>query len=196
MSVRALVFLHSHCLCLQLAVTRPTPLPRVGSPLITFKWPSGPHARRRAILHGDSLLPYKRHFVNFAWAASKFRGPAHVSTWWKRRSFPSFYSHFWKLHAAKVVSGRQISIPSCILCTHSRVMQRERGVGEGAVLGCGFILQIGPNSGRQHVFVRNLISAPLPKRLTIKRKKISKMWISLVQSHATYVAKPFSPVNQ
>lgn len=37
------VFLHSHCLCLSLATAGPTLLPRVGSPLITFKWPSGPH---------------------------------------------------------------------------------------------------------------------------------------------------------
>lgn len=39
------VFLHSHCLCPSWAVPSPTPLLYVDSPLITFKWPSGPHTQ-------------------------------------------------------------------------------------------------------------------------------------------------------
>lgn len=39
------VFLHSHCLCPSWAVPSPTPVLYVDSPLITFKWPSGPHTQ-------------------------------------------------------------------------------------------------------------------------------------------------------
>lgn len=43
------VFLHSHCLCpSSWAVPSPTPLLYVDSPLITFKWPSGPHTQQAA----------------------------------------------------------------------------------------------------------------------------------------------------